>query len=303
MSCSIVVVTWECAGHLAALVESMNRHLGSRPELVVVDNASSDDPEPAAQRWSGETRFLRLGSNRGYGTAANAGVRAARGGAIVTLNPDTELLDGRLDALAAFALKGRVLAGPRLLNPDGSPQPSANGPVAGMWPWVGAVFPGAAQPGWMRRDTEPWRLERTAPVSWLSGACVAGPRDVLLDLGPFDPAIHLYGEDMDLGLRAAAAGVRSYFCPEVCALVHHGRGSTSVRWRDGPARAIEANWRSVALRAYGAGRERRAWRARKLHFALRAAAKTWLGDPAWDRALLAAARAARPVELPEDLPH
>lgn len=309
MAYSIVIVTWECAGHLAALVDSMNRHLASRPEgpskntdpeLVVVDNASADDPESAVRRWRGPARFLRLESNRGYGTAANAGVEAASGEAIVTLNPDTELLDGRLDALAAFALERGALAGPRLLNPGGSPQPSANGPVVGPWPWVGALLPGAAQPSRMQEHTEPWRAERTTRVTWLSGACVAGPRELMRALGPFDPAIHLYGEDMDLGLRAAAAGAPSYFCPDVCALVHHGRGSTSVRWRDGPARAIEANWRSVARRAYGARRERRAWRARKLHFALRAAAKSRLrGDPDWDRALLAAARAARPAELPE----
>jgi GT2 family glycosyltransferase len=143
-------------------------------------------------------------------------------------------------------------------------------------------------------------LERTTRVSWLSGACVAGPRDVLLELGPFDPAIHLYGEDMDLGLRAAAAGVPSYFCPDVCALVHHGRGSTAVRWREGPAGAIESNRRAVARRAFGARRERRAWRARKLNYLLRVLAKRALGrDATWERAVLRAARAATGPALPE----
>lgn len=303
MGYSIVVVTWECAGHLATLVGSMNRCLESSPELVVVDNASSDDPEAAARGWRGEVQFERLSENRGYGAAANAGIEAAHGEVAVTLNPDTELVDGSLDELAAFALSRGVLAGPRLLNPDGSRQPSASGPVVGAWPWIAALVPGAVQPGPIRRRTEPWRLERTTPVTWLSGACVAGPRERLAGLGPFDPAIHLYGEDMDLGLRAAAAGLPSHFCPDVCRVVHHGRGSTSVRWSEGPARAIEANWRAVARRAYGARRERRAWRARKLNLALRVGAKRALGHEAgWERALLSAARSEPVPDLPAPPP-
>src|SRR5688500_1037592 len=107
---SIVVVTWQSAGHLAALVGSMNERLADSPELVVVDNASSDDPEGAARRWRGPGLFTRLEANRGFGAAANAGVAQASGDAVVILNPDTELLDGRLGELAGFALTKRALA-------------------------------------------------------------------------------------------------------------------------------------------------------------------------------------------------
>src|SRR5688500_9215473 len=118
---SIVVVTWQSAGHLARLVESMNRHLADDPELIVVDNASDDDPEAAASAWRGPLRFTRLGANAGFGTAANAGVGEASGDAVVILNPDTELLDPRLGDLASFALRERALAGPRVRNADGTP--------------------------------------------------------------------------------------------------------------------------------------------------------------------------------------
>jgi len=97
-SFSIVVVTWQSADHLAALVDSMNARLGEDPELVVVDNASDDDPEAAARRWRGPVRFSRLEANEGFGAAANAGVAEATGEAVVLLNPDTELLGGRLAA-------------------------------------------------------------------------------------------------------------------------------------------------------------------------------------------------------------
>src|SRR5919109_1994077 len=113
---SIVVVTWHSAPMLEALVKTMNRHLASTPELVVVDNGSRDDPERAAREYQGEVRFMSLERNIGFGAACNIGVENASGSVVVMLNPDTELVDASLDELAAFALRRGALAGPRLLN-------------------------------------------------------------------------------------------------------------------------------------------------------------------------------------------
>jgi N-acetylglucosaminyl-diphospho-decaprenol L-rhamnosyltransferase len=278
----------------------MNARLPDDPELVVVDNASDDDPEPAARAWRGETRFLRLDSNAGYGAAANRGVAEARGEAVVLLNPDTELLDGRIGELAAFALERRVLAGPRLRNADGSVQPSASGSPVGPWPWVGAVIPGRIAPRAVRARAEPWRLDEPVRVAWLTGACIAAPRDALAALGPFDPALEIYGEDLDLCLRAADAGIPSYLHPTACDVLHHGGASAALRYDAGPERVVALTRRAVLRRAYGAPRERRAWLAQRLNLRLRLLAKGVLGlDAERERvALEAALSAARPPELP-----
>jgi GT2 family glycosyltransferase len=297
---SIVVVTWQSAGHLARLVESMNRELAEGPELVVVDNASDDDPETAARAWRGSTRFTRLGSNAGFGAAANAGVAEATGEAIVILNPDTELLDPRIGDLARFAHSERVLAGPRVRNPDGTPQPSASGPPVGAWPWAGAVLPGALTPARVRARTEPWRLERATRVAWLTGACIAGPAEALRRLGPFDTAIEMYGEDLDFCLRAAAEGIASWFCPETTAILHHGGASAALRYDSGPEGVVALTRRAVLRRAFGERRERRARAAQLLNLRLRVAAKRILGgDVERERAALAALLSAgEPPELP-----
>ena len=159
---SIVVVTWQSAPMLEALVSTMNRHLESAPELVVVDNGSRDDPERAVRDYRGQVRFMPLERNAGFGTACNIGVENASGSCLVMLNPDTELVDASLDELAAIALRRRALAGPLLLNSDGSAQPSASGAPVGPWPWIGAILPGRLQPRPLRDRTEPWRaLQRS----------------------------------------------------------------------------------------------------------------------------------------------
>ena len=295
---SIVVVTWQCALFLEVLVASMNRQLDGSQQLVVIDNASTDDAEAAARAWKGETVFLRLEANRGFGAAVNIGVERSLHPAVVMLNPDTELPDSSLDELAAAALELRALVGPRVLNPDGSIQPSASGPEVGVWPWLRAVLPGAITPAALLRFTEPYRVSVRTRVQWLTGACVAGPRDLLLALGPFDPAIHLYGEDLDLGLRAGVAGVPSYICPDVCRVLHHGGGSSGLV--AGNRREVMMTRRAVLRRAYGRRREAFGWCALVLNLGVRAAAKRLLHlGSSRDRAALADALRARGFpELP-----
>jgi N-acetylglucosaminyl-diphospho-decaprenol L-rhamnosyltransferase len=299
-SYSMVVVTWQSAATLEKLIATMNRHLESRPELIVVDNGSDDDPERTAGEYRGETRFISLEENLGYGAACNVGVEAAAGSAVVMLNPDIELLDSSLDGLVAFAAQRRALAGPLLLNSDRSIQPSAWPSSVGAWPWIGALLPGALQPRPLQERLEPWRAKRAIAVAWFAGACMAAPREVLLRLGPFDPAIHLYSEDLDLGLRAERAGIPAYFCPDVCRVVHHGGASASIAFPEGAYELAARNRRAVLRRAYGARREHAAWLALRLNLGLRVLAKRALGrDSTRQRALLDAVRGTRTVrELP-----
>jgi N-acetylglucosaminyl-diphospho-decaprenol L-rhamnosyltransferase len=278
----------------------MNRHLDGEQELLVVDNASSDaaEAEAEAAAWKGPSRFVGLDRNLGFGAASNLGVERAAGEAAVLINPDTELLDDGLDRLAATALGSGVLAGPRVLNPDGSLQASASGPEVGVWPWVRALVPGAIQPEAVRARTEPYRVDRPVEVSWLNGVCVVGSTEVLRRLGPFDPELHMYGEDIDLGLRAAAAGTPSRFDPVACRIVHHGQASSTKVYgsREGWMGTGTLNWRAAVRRAYGPRREWLGWRALRLNLRLRLLLKTVLGRATdRDRAALEAVLSARRV--------
>lgn len=299
-SYSIVVVTWESAGHLRVLVESMNRHLDGEQELVVVDNASGDDPAAAAAVWKGRHRFVALERNTGFGVASNVGVREASGAESVLLNPDTELIDSSLDRLAAIAAELGGLVGPRVLNPDRSLQASASGPEVGLWPWLRALAPLAIQPEALRARLEPYRVDRRTPVTWLTGACIAAPTQTLRKLGPFDPELHMYGEDVDLGLRAAAAAVGSWFDP-VCRVIHHGQGSSALAYDSRYAwwAAGALHWRAAMRRAHGHRREWLAWRAMRLNLRLRLIGKALIGrnDPQNRHSLAALIAADSPPDL------
>ena len=145
-----------------------------------------------------------------------------------------------------------------------------------------AVLPTRALP-------QPHRARRPRRVGWAIAACLAAPTALLRRLGPFDPEAFLFYEDMDLCLRAHAAGVPTVLHPEV--VVRHLGGRSTARAFGGEAFDLQARRRREVV---GARLGPRALRiddgAQALTFGLRAAVGRERGR---NLAALRALRAAR----------
>ena len=286
---SIVVVLHDSAGPLPALLGSLGR-LPSPPQLIVVDTASSDEG-PALARAAG-AEVVVLGDNPGFGAANNVGVKRAEHPVTVLLNPDCELLDGSLALLAERAAGGELWV-PRLLNPDGSLQRSAY-PLPGT---VGALLPAILHPPILPEPllerVEPFRSERARSVGWAIAACVAARTETLRRLGPFDPGQFMFYEDMDLCLRARAAGIPTVFEPAV-RIRHIGGHSTRPVYDGDPHDLLAQRRREVVGANRGSAALALDDLAQALTFGTRAAGRLVLGRRAdRERAQLSAVLRAR----------
>ncbi|HLL45880.1 MAG TPA: glycosyltransferase, partial [Longimicrobiaceae bacterium] len=130
---AVVVVNHNTREQLRACLESVPRGTTT----VVVDNASTDGSVEMVRASFPGVRLLADGGNPGYGAAANRGVRACGEPCVLVLNSDTRVGHGALEALAGHLDRHprAALAGPRLLNPDGSPQASVF-PFPGTLRWL-----------------------------------------------------------------------------------------------------------------------------------------------------------------------
>jgi GT2 family glycosyltransferase len=209
-----VIVLHESRAELAALLASLANH--DAPRLVVVDTGADDGGADLARAHGAEVIERR--DNPGFGAATNEGVARVTEDVTIVLNPDTVAVDDSLARLARLAREHDALHAPRLLNRDGSTQRSAH-PVPGtLGAFLPAVLPWLPKP--VRTRAEPYRSETATTVGWAIAACLAARTATLRRL-PFDPAIHLFAEDMELCLRARAHGIRTIYHPAL-RLVHTG---------------------------------------------------------------------------------
>ena len=292
---ALVTVTHNSRFELQGFLATVERHLPGAA-VVVVDSASSDGSAEAARAWPGGATVIEAGSNLGYGRAANRGLAGVERQVTAIVNPDVELVDGSLAELAAGALEGgapeRILA-PLVLLGDGSRQDSAQHAPASAAMAVAALVPPAALPAALSHRLDPWRSDTARPVAWAVGCCLVARTQTLRRLGPFDERIFLYGEDLELGLRAGQQGVRTWFCPSA-RIVHHRAHSTAEAFSGEHFELLARQRRAVLQERLGARRRALDDLIQLATFADRAALKALARRPrARERAQLRALRRVR----------
>jgi N-acetylglucosaminyl-diphospho-decaprenol L-rhamnosyltransferase len=290
VSASVVVVLHDSAEDLQRLLRSLEP-IADRPQLIVVDAGSSDDGPEIARGWGAEV--VEAG-DVGFGAANNIGLERATASTTLLLNPDIVVHEPAvLERLARHARRVDALHVPRLLNPDGSVQRSAHplpGRAAALLP---ALVHPRALPRPLRERADPWRAGAERPVGWAIAAAVAARTATLRALGPFDPEQFLFFEDLDLCLRARAAGVPTLLHPDLT-LEHRGGHSTGPAYGGEPHALLARRRREVVRANLGARAVALDDAAQALTFATRAGARALLRrDPGRERAQLRALRAAR----------
>ena len=233
--------------------------LPRRTQVVVVDNGPDDGGSTLAATHG--AAVIERRDNPGFGAACNLALEHVTEDVTVLLNPDTEPVDNALGKLVQRARPGGLHA-PRLVNRDGSLQRSAHALPGTLGAFIPALLPIAPL------RAEPFRAKRPRTVGWAVAACLAARTDLLRTLGPFDPSIHLWAEDMDLCLRARAQGIRTVLHPDL-RVCHTGRHSVETE----PFEQLARNRRTVVQRTRGTTARRLDDAAQLVTFATRALVK------------------------------
>jgi GT2 family glycosyltransferase len=226
----LVVVTWNSARHLPALLGSLQEACEGvdRWTLAVVDNASSDGTVSTVECQAPSATLIEMGVNAGYGAAVNAGVAAFPGAdAVLVLNPDLVLGRRSLHALLQAFEDPRVgIAVPRLVNDDGTVAFSLR-----REPTIRRAF-GEALLGGRRAGrfelfgevvVDPAAYERPTSADWATGAAMLISRACLHAVGMFDESFFLYSEETEYALRARDNRFELRYVPD--AEVRHVGGS------------------------------------------------------------------------------
>ncbi|HEY2906295.1 MAG TPA: glycosyltransferase [Vicinamibacterales bacterium] len=213
---SIIVVVWNQAELTLACLQALAEAMEVAFEVIVVDNASTDDTRRLLDRVAGAT-VVTNPTNLGFTVAANAGARASRGEFLLFLNNDAVLERGSLERLLAAARRSQTIGavGGKLVHPDGRLQ------EAGSIIWADGSCEGYGRGG--DPGAPEYSFER--PVDFCSGALLLTRRDTFNSLGGFDERYRpAYYEDADYCVRLWKSGLSVVYDPRAVA-IHHEFGS------------------------------------------------------------------------------
>jgi N-acetylglucosaminyl-diphospho-decaprenol L-rhamnosyltransferase len=226
---SVIIVGWQVRELLCACLNSIAAHEDlSTLEVWAVDNASTDGTAAMVAAEFPWVRLIALQENPGFAAGNNVALRQATGDVCVLLNPDTELHDTALTALAAYlrAHPAVGVVGPRLLNPDGSLQSAGFAPPSLFQVWYDLVpWPRRFYHSRLNGRYPDAPADEPYPVGFPLGACLAVRRNMLDHVGLLDEAYGMYMEEVDFCARVHAAGYAVHILPTV-AITHHGGQST-----------------------------------------------------------------------------
>jgi N-acetylglucosaminyl-diphospho-decaprenol L-rhamnosyltransferase len=210
-------------GHARELEQSLPALREQADELVVIANAPGSVP-PGVEALHNERPL-------GYGANLNKGAALTSAELVLAANPDAVPEPGAVDALRAFvAAHPRCgVAGPRMVFPDGSPQPSRR-----RFPTVIGTIVRRTPLRRVVRQRRHYHLDEDQPVEpveadWMLGGFLLLRRSMLDDLGGFDEGFRLYGEDIDLQYRAQRSGWERWYVPQAV-VRHEHQAETDKRW-------------------------------------------------------------------------
>ena len=226
---SVSIVNHNSSAVLSRLLATIPAAVaGLDVEILVVDNASTDDFESAVQHLP-PSCVIRNPDNRFFTAADNQNLARARGRHVVSVNPDVEFHPGALAALSAYldthSDVGAVA--PRFLYPDGTLQPSL-----GRFPSRGYGMMEAAGLNDVFPENRINRAIMTAALAYdpesvtdaevLYGACIMTRREVLASVGLKDESFVHGWDEYDWCRRMRDAGWRLVYVPSAVCMHHRG---------------------------------------------------------------------------------
>jgi GT2 family glycosyltransferase len=201
----VIVVTHNSEKDIRECLTSLQLQTSTCKEIVVVDNASTDNTVQIVSQEFPEVRLVKNPVNSGYTGGCNLGVGSSPPQYVAFVNPDTlgclNWLQTAISELEANQDAGAcqpkiLLYGDRmLLNSRGN---QANF-LFFAWP-----------EGYGEKDDAEDPMRK---IPYASGAAAIYKTECLKKSGLFDELYFMYHDDFDLGMRSFLVGYNTIYCP------------------------------------------------------------------------------------------
>lgn len=244
----VLIVNYNTAHLLQPMFDACNRASdGLDVRYWIVDNASTDDSVAVLQHDFQQVSVQINDRNVGFGRANNQLLPFVQGELVLLLNTDAFVAPDTLRTTLEFMrMHPRCgVLGVKLLGRDGALQPSCRYFPTPFNVFLSRTGLGRFFPGARPVDDMTWDHASARECDWVPGCYYLVRREVLDQVGLFDPRYFLYYEEVDHCKRVKAAGWQVWYCPDT-SVVHIGgesaksAGELSVAGRQISALQVES---------------------------------------------------------------
>lgn len=233
MDVSIIIVNWNTRDILRDCLESVYEQTKDISyEVIVIDNASSDDSVQMIKSKFPQVILIENAENRGFASANNQGIQIAKGRYCLLLNSDTIVLDGAIQKTLAFADQHpeAAVVGCKVLNSDRSLQPTCF-----MFPSLLNLFLSATylykifhhSRFFGREQMTWWDRNDVSEVDVVTGCFMLVRNKAIEQVGLMDESFFMYAEETDWCYRYIQSGWKNIFYPDA-AIIHLGGQSSKI---------------------------------------------------------------------------
>lgn len=242
MDVTIVIVSYNVADLLQECIVSVKEETTCEYEIIVVDNNSVDNSVEMVKANHPDVKLIQNMNNIGFAKANNQAFREAKGRYIFMLNPDTIILEKAVDDLVKFMDEhaDAGACGPKVLNPDGSLQPSCHHFPTILMRLIEHTrlrhkYPKSKVFG--KEYMTYWNYHEIKEVDWITGCSLMLRKTVLDQIGTLDENYFMYTEEMDICYRLNKAGWKVMFYPFVSIIHYWGKSSLDQKEEKQPSDA------------------------------------------------------------------
>ncbi|MGJ8666644.1 MAG: glycosyltransferase family 2 protein [Patiriisocius sp.] len=224
MKLSVIILNYNVRYFLEQCIESVLRATKNiDAEIIIIDNASSDDSCSMVQQKFPKLKLIENKENVGFSKANNQAVDEAIGEYVCILNPDTAVAENTFAESLKFAESQENIGAVGVYLMDGTgnflPESKRNIPK----PFVSFLkMIGFTNMYYATKIS----AENRGQVSVLVGAYMLMKRSIYNEVGGFDEAYFMYGEDIDLSYKIEKAGYRNQYLGNLKTLHYKGESTT-----------------------------------------------------------------------------
>lgn len=223
MLLSVIYVNWNTRDYLLNCISQMRLETaGLDAEVIVVDNASSDDSVECVEAEYPDVVLVKNKENAGFARANNQGLAVAKGKYVFLVNTDVELVAGCIKSMLAFMDDNKTVGilGPKVLNRDKTLQRTTWKfdylyTMLGQMVSLNNLFPSIVT----------YKLDKVKHVDYIAGCFWCVRKKAIDEVGLLDESFFFYGEDKDWCYRFREKDWGVVVNPYI-EIIHYGGGSS-----------------------------------------------------------------------------